>query len=94
MISGKIVLKALIRLEHKEGDMKLVRVRSYLQSGEFTTCEHLYAVGNQQKALDRFRRDYPEHKECILVAEEYDSDDPKNAEHFKACSESGCVHYW
>ncbi len=63
--------------------MILMRVKSYLPSGEFTTCEQLYAVESRQKALERFRREYPEHKECVLVAEEYDTDDPKNAEYLR-----------
>ena len=74
--------------------MKMVRITSYLTTGEFTSCEHLYAVENQNKAIERFRREYPGHKDCIVVAEDYDSENQKNAEHFRTCSECGCVHYW
>lgn len=74
--------------------MQMVRITSYTKNGKFTSCEHIYAAINQQKAIERFRREYPEHKDCIVVAEYYDSEDPKNAEHFKACSACGCVHYW
>ena len=55
--------------------MILTRVKSYLQSGEFTTCEQIYVTTNQQEALDKFKRTYPEHKDCILVAEYIDSND-------------------
>ena len=74
--------------------MKFVRIRSYYDDGTFTSCEHLYVARDQHEALDRFLREYPEHKKCIVSAEDYDSDDPKNAEHFKACLDCGCVHYW
>lgn len=72
--------------------MKYVRLRSYYQDGRFTTCEHLYHGSDQVKALDWFRKEYPEHRDCIVVAESYDSDDPKNKEHFSACLRCGCVH--
>ena len=75
--------------------MNMVRVTSYYQDGRFTTCEHIYAAQFQQDAIDRFKKEYPEHaKECIIVAEYYDSEDPKNAEHFEVCKRCGCVHYW
>lgn len=71
--------------------MKYIRVRSY-HNGEFTTCEHLYAGATQTEALVRFRKEYPEHDECVLIAENYDSEDPKNKAHFAACVNCGCVH--
>ena len=71
--------------------MLYTRVKSYL-NGEFTNCEHLYLGTNQAEALSKFRYEYPEHKDCILVAETYDSDEDKNKEHFKACLRCGCVH--
>lgn len=70
--------------------MQYVRIRSYLPSGEFTSCEHLYLGNNQVDALERFRSEYPEHDHCILVAENYDSEEHK--EHFEACLNCGCVH--
>ena len=71
--------------------MKYVRITSYF-NGRFTTCEHLYAGTNQVEALERFRSEYPEHNECILIAENYDSDKPENKAHFAACLSCGCVH--
>ena len=56
-------------------------------------AEHIYAR-DQVTAIEWFRREYPEHKECIVIAENYDETDPKNKEHFKAVSNCGCVHYW
>ena len=72
--------------------MQYVRLRSYYQTGEFTNCEHLFLGDNQVKALEWFRKEYPEHDECIVVAEYYDSDDTKNAEHYAACKRCGCVY--
>ena len=70
--------------------MLYTRIKSY-NNGKFTTCEQLYPTTNQSIALQRFREDYPEHKECILIAEYYDSE--ANKEHFEICKTCGCVHY-
>ena len=72
--------------------MLYTRIKSY-HNGEFTSCEHLYLGTNQVKALERFRNEYPEHKECILVAQTYDSEAEENKEHFQACLRCGCVHW-
>jgi hypothetical protein len=72
--------------------MVYVRLRSYFPTGEFTGCEHLFLGNDHVKALDWFRKEYPEHKDCVIVAETYDSEDPKNKEHFSACKICGCVH--
>lgn len=74
--------------------MQFIRIMSYLQDGRFTNCEHLYVGDNQVKAIERFLREYPEHKDCIVVADHYDSDSPENKEHFQICANCGCVHYW
>lgn len=71
--------------------MMYVRIKSYYQSGKFTSCEHLYPGNDQVKALERFRRNYPEHKDCILVAETIDGDDPKNEEYIHIFYRCGCV---
>ena len=71
-----------------------IRIRSYYTNGKFTSCEHLYTGYTQIQALERFRKDYPEHDKCIVVAEDYDCNDPKNAEHFKACKMAECVHFF
>lgn len=67
------------------------RIKSYLKSGEFTGCEHIYAR-DKEKAIEWFRRDYPAHKDCIIIAEAYDPAD--SPEHFEVCKACGCVHYW
>ena len=69
--------------------MKYIRVKSYF-NGEFTSCEHLYLGNNQVDALERFRKEYPEHDKCILIAENYESEEHK--EHFASCLRCGCVH--
>ena len=71
--------------------MKFVRIRSY-QNQEFTSCEHVYAGDDHVKALERFRREYPEHDKCILIAETVDEDIDNPSEWFQACSRCGCVH--
>lgn len=71
--------------------MQYIRIRSYFH-GEFTGCEHLYLGNSQVDALARFRREYPEHAECVLIAENYDSEAEKNKSHFIACLNCGCVH--
>ena len=71
--------------------MIYIRIKSYL-NGQFTNCEHLYLGNNQVKALERFRKEYPEHRNCILIAETYDSEAEKNKEHFNVCLRCGCVH--
>lgn len=72
--------------------MQYVRMRSYSPDGKFTACEHLYPGSDHVAALEWFRGTYPEHDKCIIVAESYESDDPKNAEHFEVCKCCGCVH--
>lgn len=71
--------------------MEMTRIRSYYQDGRFTGCEHIYAR-SKVKAIEWFLRDYPEHTQCIVVAEEYDPGETPG--HFRACSECGCVHYY
>lgn len=71
--------------------MQYVRVKSYL-NGKFTGCEHLYLGYDQSAALKRFRKEYPEHDSCILIAENYDSEREENKAHFSACLRCGCVH--
>ena len=72
--------------------MKYVRIKSYYPDGKFTGCEHLYWGDNQVKALERFRKDYPAHDKCILVAETIEGDDPKNEEFIKVCNRCGCIN--
>lgn len=69
----------------------MTRIKSY-HNGKLVS-EHIYAR-NQHTAIEWFRRDYPEHKDCIVVAEDYDETDPRNAEHFRIANSCGCVHYW
>ena len=71
--------------------MIYTRIKSYY-NGTFTNCEHLYLGNNHSIALNKFRSEYPEHNDCILIAESYDSEDPDNKEHFQACLNCGCVH--
>lgn len=69
--------------------MMYVRIKSYLD-GMFTTCEQLYSECNQSEAIQRFRDEYPEHKDCTVIAEDYNSEE--NPEHFEICKACGCVH--
>ena len=76
--------------------MMYVRIRSYKSYEKSSlAAEHLYVkTGTLQDAIDRFLHDMPEQKQCIIVAEDYDSEDPKNEEHFRVCKECGCAHFW
>ena len=70
--------------------MKFIRITSHRERE--LLAEHLYLTDSHVKAIERFRKEYPEHKDCIVIAEDYDSDDPKNEEHFRICMNCGCVH--
>lgn len=72
--------------------MYYVRIKSYSPDGTFTGCEHLYFGSNHVKALEWFRREYPEHKDCIVSAETIDSESAENREYFAVCKRCGCVH--
>ena len=72
---------------------KFTRIKSYFRDGSFTGCEHVYAR-SQGIALEMFRKEYPEHKDCILIAETIEEDMDNQSEWFKACQKAGCVHYW
>ena len=69
----------------------MTRITSYYNGR--LVADHIYAR-DQVKAIEWFRREYPEHKECIVVAENFDETDPKNAEFLRVASNCGCVHYW
>jgi hypothetical protein len=72
-----------------------VRIRSYKRDDHSLCAEHLYIKkGTQCDAIAEFKKDMPEQKGCIIIAEDYDSQDPDNAEHFKACRDCGCVHFF
>ena len=71
--------------------MKMTRITSYLN--ERLVAEHIY-LGDQVRAIRRFRKEYPEHEMCVVVAEDYDPDDTKNKSHYEACVRAGCVHVW
>lgn len=68
--------------------MKFIRIKSYLD--DKLVCEQLYLTDSQVKAIKRFRKDYPTHKNCIVVAENYESDEHK--EHYEVCKRCGCVN--
>ena len=63
--------------------IKFVRVESFCDGK--LVCEQLYLGDNHVKALVRFRKSYPEHDKCILVAETIDGNDPKNEEYIRTC---------
>lgn len=71
---------------------EFVRITSYKANTGILYAEHLYCTDLQTYAITRFRKEYPEHKDCIVVAEDYDPDE--NPSHFQACKDSGCVHFW
>lgn len=72
--------------------MKYVRVRSYLDNK--LIADHAYGGDNQSNALSRFRKEYPEHDKCILIAETIDDTDPKYSEWFRVARNCDCVHFF
>lgn len=72
--------------------MPFIRIRTYFSDGKFTGCEHLYLGNDETKAVIAFLKEYPSHLQCKLVYERYYSED--FPEHFKACENCGCVHYF
>lgn len=74
--------------------MTYVRIRSYYPDGTFTTCEHAFVGDNHVKAIERFRNLLPEHKNCYLVAETIDDNDPNWKEWFRVARNCGCVHFF
>lgn len=71
-------------------EMKLIRITSHWNNE--LVAEQLYFTDSQTTAIERFRKEYPEHGNCIVIAENYDSEKPENKEHFKACLRCGCVN--
>lgn len=70
-----------------------IRVKAY-HNGEFIG-EHLYRGDSHVKALVRCRKMFEgceDEVNVILIAENYDSTNPENAEHFEACKRCDCVH--
>lgn len=60
--------------------MTITRVKSYTQDGKYTHAEMLFPETRQDIAIDKFKKAYPEHNDCIVVAEYFDSNDPKYSE--------------
>lgn len=59
-------------------------VKCYKEDGTFTGYEHLYPENSHANALARCRKENPEFEHCNLVAQTYDTEDPKNRAHFQA----------
>lgn len=70
--------------------MIYTRVRSY-EKGKMV-AEWLYRTDNQVVALEKARRDYPEHERCILVAEYVDSSDEHWKEYVDVCRRCGVIY--
>lgn len=68
--------------------MKYVRITS-CRNGHLL-AEQLYLGTDQEKAIERFLQDYPEHIVCDVKAEPYDNDE--SPDHFAACLRCGCVN--
>ena len=71
--------------------MRYYRVRSYFVGGKWTGADHLYLCENSLKAIDAFRKEYPEHDRCIVTAEEFDKEN--NRDLYKVFVDCGCVHF-
>ena len=69
--------------------MKATRVKVYYK-GRFI-AEYIYPFLSQADALYKCRMSndsYRGNQDVILIAENYDINDPKNEEHFNACLKS------
>lgn len=73
--------------------MKFVRIRTYLADGSdrWTGLDHIYYGDDEAKALDRFYKRYPEHKDCFVVAETIDLSWQNDAEFIEAFMKCGCL---
>lgn len=71
--------------------MKFIRVKSY-HNGKFTGAEWLCFGDNQVKALERCRSYYPEHNDCVFIAETIDDSEPKWKEYVKVCNRCSVLY--
>ena len=69
--------------------MKHVWIRAYYKGK--MVGDHIYMGDDQVKALDRYRRDFPDHNDCICVAETINDEDPTLAEFFAVHYRCGCA---
>lgn len=68
--------------------MKLSRVKAYL-NGKFTTFEMIYLTDSHSEALHRFRTEFPNMNECILICETLDSE--RDKEFIYTCVKCGNI---
>lgn len=68
--------------------MKYIRITS--RKNGTLLAEQLYFGSDQTKAILRFLAEYPEHQNCVVIAEPYNSED--NPKHFDVCLRCGCVN--
>lgn len=70
--------------------MKYVRIQSYFQSK--LVAEHLYYGDDHVRAIEAFRKEYPEHDSCIVVASTIEGDSQKWQEYVNVCRRCGLVN--
>ena len=68
--------------------MKLTRVKAYL-NGEFTTFEIVYFTDSHAEALHKFRVEFPNMNECILIAETLNTENEKDNRFIETCVKCG-----
>lgn len=66
----------------------MVKVQSY-RNGEFTGTERIYQNMNQAQALEAFRKEYPDHADCLLTGNYCDEMDEKTADSISTCNKCG-----
>ena len=72
--------------------MMYVRVKCY-NEGLFTGCDELYSgCTTMDDGIQKFRKQHPEHENCLVIAEWYDAEEPCNKEHFAMTQACGCVY--
>ena len=72
--------------------MKYVRIQSRLNG--VLLADHLYAGDNHVKAIEAFRKEYPEHEKCVITAKTVDDEDPNLREYFSASRHCGTAHFF
>ena len=65
--------------------MLLTRISAFDISKGSRVLDGIVVESNSRRALERFRDNHPEYKECIVAAEVIDSNDPKWREYIETC---------
>lgn len=73
---------------------RYIRIYTEYYDGSRSDTEVFYRTGNLLKALERFKKDFPQSPEMTITAVEVDlsTADQKESRAFEAAKEAGCVY--